>query len=80
MRLICTMLLLILIHLKAEAHTIYYQVENRGISARVFYSEDEPASYSQYEIFGPGDKILYHFILGIFGIWALFLRKGKRRD
>lgn len=130
----------------AEAHTIYYQVENRGISARVFYSDDEPASYSQYEIFGPGDKIPYQkgrtdrngfvsflpdrpgmwiinvygesehglhsaqirieinkslfmesfkkpvvatyttlfvgisFILGIFGIWALFLRKGKRQD
>jgi nickel transport protein len=41
----------------AEAHTINYQVENRGISARVFYAGDEPASYSQYEIFGPGDRI-----------------------
>jgi len=39
------------------AHTINYQVENRGVSARVFYAGDEPASYSQYEIFGPGDKI-----------------------
>ena len=41
----------------AEAHTINYQVENRGISARVFYAGDEPASYSQYEVFGPGDRI-----------------------
>jgi nickel transport protein len=40
-----------------EAHTINYQVENRGISARVFYAGDEPASYSQYEIFGPGDRV-----------------------
>ena len=41
----------------AEGHTINYQVENRGVSARVFYAGDEPASYSQYEIFGPGDRI-----------------------
>lgn len=41
----------------AEAHEIHYQVENKGISARIFYSADDPASYSQYEIFGPGDKI-----------------------
>jgi len=40
-----------------EAHSINYQVENRGISARVFYAGDEPASYSQFEIFGPGDRI-----------------------
>jgi nickel transport protein len=41
----------------AIAHSIQYQVENRGISVRVFYSADDPASYSQYEVFGPGDKI-----------------------
>ena len=41
----------------AEAHTVHYQVENRGISVRVFYAEDDPVSYSSYEIFGPGDKI-----------------------
>ena len=41
----------------AMAHAIHYRVENRGISARVFYAEDDPASYSLYEIFGPGDKI-----------------------
>jgi len=41
----------------AEAHAIHYRVENKGISARVFYSPDEPASYSKYEIFGPGDTI-----------------------
>jgi nickel transport protein len=41
----------------AEAHSVHYQVENKGISVRVFYSADDPASYSQYEIFGPGDKI-----------------------
>ena len=41
----------------AEAHSIHYQVENKGISVRVFYAEDDPASYSAYEIFPPGDKI-----------------------
>jgi nickel transport protein len=41
----------------AIAHSIQYQVENKGISVRVFYSADDPASYSQYEVFGPGDKI-----------------------
>ncbi len=43
----------------AEAHSVHYQVENKGISVRVFYSEDEPAGYSSYEIFGPGDRIPY---------------------
>ena len=40
-----------------EAHTVNYHVENKGISMRVFYAEDDHASYSSYEIFGPGDKI-----------------------
>jgi len=39
------------------AHSVHYQVENKGISVRIFYAPDDPASYSQYEIFGPGDKI-----------------------
>ncbi len=41
----------------AIAHSVHYQVENKGVSARIFYSADDPASYSEYEIFGPGDKI-----------------------
>ncbi len=41
----------------AAAHSINYQVENRGISTRVFYSFDEPADYSPYELYGPGDKV-----------------------
>lgn len=41
----------------ARAHAIHYRVENRGISARVFYGPDDPVSYSAYEIFGPGDTI-----------------------
>ena len=41
----------------AIAHSVHYQVENRGVSVRVFYAQDDLASYSQYEILGPGDKI-----------------------
>ena len=41
----------------AIAHSVHYQVENKGISVRVFYAQDDLASYSQYEILGPGDKI-----------------------
>lgn len=51
------LLLLLLTYSGAEAHSIHYQVENKGISARIFYSADDPASYSEFEIFGPGDKI-----------------------
>lgn len=50
---------LLLMYSGAEAHSIQYQVENKGISVRVFYSADDPASYSQYEIFGPGDTITH---------------------
>ncbi len=52
-------ILLLLMYSGAEAHSVHYQVENKGISVRVFYAEDEPASYSSYEIFGPGDRIPY---------------------
>jgi nickel transport protein len=41
----------------AEAHSVEYQVENRGISARFFFLPNEPASYSSYEIFAPGVEI-----------------------
>jgi nickel transport protein len=38
------------------AHSINYRVEEKGIAVRAFYAEKDPASYSQYEIWGPGDK------------------------
>jgi len=41
----------------AETHSVDYQVENKGISARIFFGADEPASYSPYEIFGPDDTV-----------------------
>jgi nickel transport protein len=56
-KILYAIIILLLISSGAEAHTVHYQVENKGISVRVFYAEDDPASYSSYEIFGPGDKI-----------------------
>lgn len=41
----------------AQAHSVEYQIENRGISARFFFLPNEPASYSAYEIYGPADTI-----------------------
>jgi nickel transport protein len=40
-----------------SAHTVNYEVQQKGIAVRVFYSADDPANYSEYEIFGPGDKL-----------------------
>ena len=40
----------------ANAHSINYQVEQKGMAVRAFYSEKDAAVYSQYELYGPGDK------------------------
>jgi nickel transport protein len=40
----------------AHAHSIHYEVKQAGMAVRAFYSEKDPAAYSQYELFGPGDK------------------------
>jgi nickel transport protein len=40
----------------SHGHSINYHVEQKGIAVRAFYSEKEPSSYSQYEIWGPGDR------------------------
>jgi nickel transport protein len=40
----------------AMAHSINYQVEQKGMAVRAYYSEKDTASYSQYELYGPGDK------------------------
>ena len=40
----------------SDGHSINYHVEQMGIAVRAFYSAKDPASYSQYEIYGPGDK------------------------
>jgi len=39
------------------AHSIQYHVEQRmGVAVRAYYSADDPASYSEYELYGPGDS------------------------
>jgi nickel transport protein len=44
---------------EARAHSINYQVEHKGMAIRAFYSGTDPAAYSQYELYGPGDKEPY---------------------
>lgn len=39
----------------AHSHAIHYDVQQKGLSVKIFYSKTEPASYSQYELYGPGD-------------------------
>ncbi len=39
-----------------HGHSISYQVQEKGIAVRAFYSARDPAGYSQYEIWGPGDR------------------------
>jgi len=41
---------------QAEAHSISYLVQQKGMAVRAYYSENDPAAYSQYELYGPGDK------------------------
>ena len=50
------MLFLLLAVSWAEAHSVEYRVENRGISARFFFLPNDPANYSPYEILGPGGR------------------------
>lgn len=40
----------------AWGHSLHYDVQQKGVSVRIFYAENNPASYSEYELFGPGDK------------------------
>ena len=40
----------------AQAHSIHYDVQQKAMGVRIYYSEKDPAAYSQYELYGPGDK------------------------
>jgi nickel transport protein len=40
----------------AQAHTIHYDVQQKAMAVHVYYSENDPAAYSRYELYGPGDK------------------------
>jgi nickel transport protein len=41
---------------ESQGHSLNYHVEQKGIAVRAFYTDKDPASYSQYEIYGPGDR------------------------
>ena len=41
------------------AHSIHYEVQPKGISVKIFYAANDPASYSGYEVYGPGDAEAY---------------------
>ncbi len=41
---------------RAFSHSVNYEVVPKGVSVKIFYSEKDPASYSEYEIFGPEDR------------------------
>jgi nickel transport protein len=43
----------------ALAHSVHYEVQPKGISVRIFYAANDPAGYSGYEIYGPGDAEAY---------------------
>ena len=40
----------------ALAHSIHYDVQQKAMAVRIYYSEKDPAAYSKYELYGPGDK------------------------
>jgi nickel transport protein len=40
----------------AQAHTIHYDVQQKAMAVRIYYSATDPAAYSKYELYGPGDK------------------------
>jgi nickel transport protein len=50
------MLCLLVVNSPVYAHTINYDIQQKGIAVRIFYAADDPASYSQYEVYGPGDS------------------------
>jgi nickel transport protein len=51
------MLFLVTFALSVFGHTVNYEVQQKGMAARVFYSAKEPASYSEFELYGPGDTL-----------------------
>jgi nickel transport protein len=41
------------------AHTVNYDIQQKGIAVKIFYTAGDPASHSGYEIYGPSDDIPY---------------------
>lgn len=42
-----------------SAHSVYHEVIQKGVSVKVFYSSDDPASYAEYEIIEPDKKTVF---------------------
>ena len=40
-----------------QAHTVNYEVQQKGLAVRIFYAAEDPATYSEYEIFAPGEEL-----------------------
>lgn len=53
------LLAMMLVTSTVQAHSINYQVEQKGMAVRAYYSEKDAAAYSQFELYGPGDKDPY---------------------
>ena len=41
------------------AHAIYHDVVQKGVSVKIYYAEDDPASYASYEIYAPNSKLAF---------------------
>lgn len=52
----CVIMAMMVVTTAAQAHSINYQVEQKGMAVRAYYSDKDAAAYSQYELFGPGDR------------------------
>lgn len=42
-----------------SAHSVYHAVIQKGVSVKVFFDADDPASFAQYEITEPDKKTLF---------------------
>lgn len=53
------MLALLLMSVPALGHTVHHQVRQEGgaVLVRVFFGADQPASYSEYAVFAPGEDL-----------------------
>ena len=52
-----SLLVLLGYQLPLHGHTVNYEVQQKGMAVRIFYTAQDPASYSEYEVYGPGDSL-----------------------
>jgi nickel transport protein len=52
-----SLLVLLAYQLPLHAHTVNYEVQQKGMAVRIFYTAKDPASYSECEVYGPGDTL-----------------------